>query len=224
MLDHQHGNSGGAHFSHQLDAGLRLDRRQPRQHLIEQQQFRFGGERARDFEATFLRRDQLAREHVGAGAEAAEFQHLVGLAARLAHMRGADQRADDDVVDHRHGLEAFHDLKGAPDPALAALRRRQRGDILAVKQDGPLRRRQHARDQIEQGRLAGAIAPEQRPALAAPNLQAQSAQQHALAARHVEVDAVEQPPPVELDAQPAHAEQRLSRHGAGPARRAAPRR
>ena len=58
-------------------------------------------------------------------ARPAEFQHLMGLAARLAHHGGADQRADDDVVDHRHGLEAFDDLEGARDAALAALRRRQ---------------------------------------------------------------------------------------------------
>jgi hypothetical protein len=69
--------------------------------------FRFGRERTGDFEPALLGRHQVAGKHVGARAKTAELQHLVGLAAGIAHHGGADQRADDDVVDHGHGLEAF---------------------------------------------------------------------------------------------------------------------
>ena len=127
MLDHQHGDAGIAHLAHQVDAGFGLDRRQPRQHLVEQQQLWFGRERPRHFEPALFRRHQVAGEHAGAGAETAEFQHLVCLAARHAHHGVADQRADDDVVDHAHGLETLDDLKGAADAAHAAFRRRQPG-------------------------------------------------------------------------------------------------
>src|SRR6267142_2703595 len=94
---------------------------------------------------------------------------LARTSARLAHDGGADQRADDDVVDDSHGLEALDDLERARDAALATLRRRQRGDVLAVEPDRSLRRRQHARDQIEQRRLAGAIGANQANDLAAPD-------------------------------------------------------
>ena len=100
-------------------------------------------------------------------ARPAELQHLMRLAARLAHHGGADQRADDDVVDDRHGLEALDHLEGAPDAALAALRRRQARDVLAVEPDRAFGRRQHARDQVEQRRLAGAVRADQADDLAA---------------------------------------------------------
>jgi hypothetical protein len=90
------------------------------------------------------------------------------LAAGIAHHGGADQRADDDVVDDRHGLKALHDLKGAADAALAAFGRRQRRDVLTVEDDRALGGRQHARDQIEQRRLAGAVRADQADDLAAP--------------------------------------------------------
>src|ERR1700730_7197423 len=111
--------------------------------------------------------NSLASTDVGAGGEAGKFQHLVGFAARLAHDGGADQRADDDVVDDGHGLEAFHDLEGARDAALAALRRRQRGDVFAVEKDRPLGRQPHTRDQVEQRRLAGTVGTDQPDDLAA---------------------------------------------------------
>ena len=148
---------------------LRLDRRQPGQHFVEQQQFRLGRQRARDLEPALFGRDQIAGQHVGARAEAAKFQHLVRLAAGIAHHGGADQRADDDVVDDRHGLEALDDLEGAADAALAALGRRQRGDVLAVEDDRALGRRQHAGDQVEQRRLAGAVRADQADDFAAPD-------------------------------------------------------
>ena len=115
-----------AHLAHQLDAALCFERRQAGQHLVEQQQLRFGRERPRDFEPAFLGRNQIARQRIGAVRKPGELQNLVSLAARLAHHGGADQRADDDVVDHAHGLEAVHDLEGARDAARAPCGRRQR--------------------------------------------------------------------------------------------------
>src|SRR5439155_22887508 len=57
--------------------------------------------------------------------------------------------------------------EGAPDAALTALGGRHVGDILAVEPDRALRRRQHAGDEIEQRRLAGAVGADQTDDLAA---------------------------------------------------------
>ena len=169
MFDHQHGDAGIAHLAHQLDAGLGLDWRQSREHLVQQQQFRLGRECAGDFESALFGRHQIAGEHVGARAKPAELQHLMRLAAGIAHHGGADQRADDDVVDHSHGLKTLHDLEGAADPALAAFGRRQRGDVITVEDDRALRGRQHARDQVEQRRLAGAVRADEADDFATPD-------------------------------------------------------
>src|SRR6478735_5762717 len=169
VFDHQDGDAGIAHLAHQFDAGFGFDRRQPREHLVQQQQFRFGGQRAGDFEPALFGRHQIAGEHVGARAKTAELQNLVGLAAGIAHHGGTHQRTDDDVIDDGHGLEAFHDLESTADPALAALRRRQRRDVHTVEDDRALGRRQHARDQVEQRRLAGAVGTDQSDDFAAPD-------------------------------------------------------
>ena len=141
----------------------------PGEHLVQQQQFRLGRQRAGDFEPALFGRHQIAGEHVGARGQTAKLQHLMRLAAGVAHHGGADQRADDDVVDHGHGLKTLHDLEGTADPALAAFGRRQRGDVFAVEDDRALRRRQHARDQVEQRRLAGAVRADQADDFAAPD-------------------------------------------------------
>src|SRR4051794_27946354 len=161
VLNHQHRDAGFAHTTHQLDAGLRFDRGQASQDLIKQQQFRPGRERTRHFKPALFRRDQIAREHVGASGKTGEFQNLIGLSARLAHDGSANQGADDDVVDDAHGLEAFDHLEGASDAAPAAFRCRQPRHVLAVEPDRALGWRQHARDQVEQRRLAGAVRPDQ---------------------------------------------------------------
>ena len=109
----------------------------------------------------------MAREHVGAGGKAGEFQDLMRLAARLPHGRGAHQRADDDIVDHAHGLEALDHLEGAADAALATLGRRHAGDVLAIEPDRAFGRPHHARDQVEHRRLTGTVRTDQADDLAA---------------------------------------------------------
>jgi len=54
-----------------------------------------GRQRARYLEPALFRRHQIACQHIGAGGKAGEFEHLMRLAAGLAHHGGADQRADD---------------------------------------------------------------------------------------------------------------------------------
>src|SRR5947207_5409497 len=51
VLDHQYGDAGVTHPAHQFHPGLRFERRQACEHLIEQQQLRLGRERTRDFES-----------------------------------------------------------------------------------------------------------------------------------------------------------------------------
>ena len=46
VLDHQHRDAGLAHLAHQRHAGLRLERREAGEALVEQQQLRLGGQSA----------------------------------------------------------------------------------------------------------------------------------------------------------------------------------
>jgi len=85
VLDHQHGDAGLAHLAHEFDAGLGFDRGQAGKHLVQQQQFRLGRQRARHLEAAFFGRNQIAGQHIGARAKAAKLQHFVRLAAGISH-------------------------------------------------------------------------------------------------------------------------------------------
>src|SRR5262249_17655882 len=104
-----------------------------------------------------------------AGRKAREVEHLVRLAASVAYVGGSDQAAYDNVVDHAHGLKAFHDLEGTADAAVAAFRRRQSRDVLAVEEDRAFGRPVDAGNQVEQRRLAGAVRTDQAHDLAACN-------------------------------------------------------
>ncbi len=98
MLDHQYRNTGGAHFSHQFDAGLRLDRRQSGEHFIQQQQFRLGRQRTRDLEPALFLWDQFAGGHLGAGGEAGKSTLFNLIAGVLPPTQGSIRFDGEDVT------------------------------------------------------------------------------------------------------------------------------
>src|SRR4051812_45135859 len=71
-----------------------------------------------------------------------------------------------DVVEHREASEKRIDLERAADAALHALRLRHAGDVLAAEEDAARARREGAGEHVDEGRLAGAVRPDQRMARA----------------------------------------------------------
>ena len=77
-------------------------------------------------------------------------------------MAGCERR----IVEHAHGPERPNNLMRDGEPAPDARRRRQSTDILAVQQDVSRIRPQHAGNDFQQGRLAGAVGSNQTDELA----------------------------------------------------------
>ena len=70
------------------------------------------------------------------------------------------------VLQHREAAEQGVDLERAREPALDPLRLGQVRDVLAVEQDAARARLQRAGDEIDEGRLAGAVGADERVARA----------------------------------------------------------
>src|SRR6202030_2373704 len=73
----------------------------------------------------------------------------------------AETGADGAVLQDRHIGERLYDLMGAGDAVARHHERPLAGDVDAVKGDAAGIRREHTVDEIEQGRLAGAVRPDQ---------------------------------------------------------------
>ncbi len=107
------------------DHAVGLGRPQARHHLVEQQQLRIGGERARHFQPLAVGQRQRRGALVALVVEIEAAQHLVRMRARVVDVVPVQQRADDDVVLDRQRRERPHDLEGAADAAPADLVGRQ---------------------------------------------------------------------------------------------------
>src|SRR5215204_1708645 len=70
------------------------------------------------------------------------------------------------VLGSCHGLERLRDLEGAADAAPEFLARRSAGDVLAVEDDGAAVGPALPVDEVERGRLAGAVGTDERQELA----------------------------------------------------------
>ena len=108
-----------------------LGRPQARHHLVEQQQFRIGGERARHFQPLAVGQRQRRGALRALVVEVEAAQHLVRMRARVRHVTAVQQRADDDVVLDGERRKRPHDLEGAADAAPANAVGRQAVDALA---------------------------------------------------------------------------------------------
>ena len=137
----------------------------------------------------------------GALLGAVEAQHRRGHAAPAAQVR-----AERDVLEHRHAGDHLHVLEGARHAALRDLARGQAVDALAAQRHLAARGRQHAGDEVEGGRLAGAVRADQA---------------EDLAGAHLEADVVDRHQAAELLAHRLHVEHHLAVRRAARARAAA---
>jgi hypothetical protein len=177
VLDQHHGDAARRGAADELLDLVRLVRVQSRRRLIQQQQPRLGGERARDLEAL----ERAVRQAVGARVRPARETHGVeegagGLAARALgarERRQAQQRAGEaaalvqpasghDVLERAHVEEDLRRLESAPDAGGGELMRRAAGQVCGSKPDPACVRAVDPGEQVEQRRLAGAVGADDR--------------------------------------------------------------
>ena len=109
----------------------------PGHRLVEQQHLGLGGQRPGDLQPLAAGRAEAVGRRVGDEAEADALQHLARLGARVARVGMAQEGADHDVVEHRHGLERQRHLEGAGDAEPGARLRRQPRDVAPSKYTVP---------------------------------------------------------------------------------------
>ena len=110
---------GTMDVAHQIDRKLHLALGEPRHRLVEQQHLWLGGQRARDFQPLAAGRAERARRRIRKPAHADPLQHGAGARFGFGAMRGAQERADHHVLQHRHALEGLRHLEGAREAELA---------------------------------------------------------------------------------------------------------
>ena len=129
--------------------------------LVEQQHFRFGRERTRNLQPLAAGRAERARRRVRKPAHADPLQHGARLFLGLGAMRGAQEGADHDVLQHRHALKRLRHLECAGKPELRPRLGRKMRDVVAFEQHLAGGRREIAGQAVEEGRLAGAVRADQ---------------------------------------------------------------
>jgi hypothetical protein len=157
----------GAHRGQRLveqdDVGVRGDGAGDRVRLaLAAGQARAGHVDARQFDADLVVRLARVARHRAAGQER---ERLVDLLAAQEHVRRHGQLVDEREV-----------LVDAVDPERARVVDRLELGLLATQQDPPLVRLLEARDDLDQGRLAGAVVAEQPQHLALAEVQVDVAQ------------------------------------------------
>src|SRR5439155_17720008 len=97
-------------------------------------------------------------------AEANQVEDLVGLFKSRAGLQPsvgpAEQRAHGGVLSDGHGRERAHDLEGAPDTQAGDPVGRHDADRLFLPADVARVRTSESADAVEEGRLAGAVGPD----------------------------------------------------------------
>ena len=188
MFDHQDGDAEFvANVEHEAGDVFGLFLVHAGDHFVQQQQLRLASERAGELHPFLLPVGQLPDDRIADLLDLQKFYDFLHLLARgdllgagateeqrgLQHARfHMDMAADEDVVDDRAGLEQGQILEGAAD----AERREARGplqrDVGAFEQNVPAGRSQHAADEIEERRLAGAVRSDHAANLAAGDVEA----------------------------------------------------
>ena len=179
VLDQKDCESGFAvELAQNRDDPVGFGRPQASHRLVEQQQFRIGGERARHFEPFAVRQRQRRRALEAFVVEVEPAQHLVRMRTRGVDVTAMQQRADDDVVLDAQARERPHDLKGAADAAPANTVGRQMLDALAGESDGAAIGRKHSGDHVEQRGLAGTVRADHGEDAALGHLEADPVHRH----------------------------------------------
>ena len=172
VLDPHDGGAAGADALDGADQLLTFALREAAGDLVEQQHLRPGGKRTRHLQPLALQEREGARQRIGARHQVGLFQNagaeidaVVGLASAAVH-GGHEQ-----VLEHGEALERPRDLMRAADAGPAALMRARARHVDAVEQHLSAIGRDVAGDQVEQGRLAGAVGSDDAHRVAARNRQ-----------------------------------------------------
>ena len=140
--------------------------------LVEHEDRRLERDHQRDFQLALIAVRQRGRRNVAPVAERDALEHGVGARDQLAvahpraqhvvmHARGRLDR-ETHVLHHREAGKQIGQLKRAADAGAGARRRGQARDVAAVEQDLAGARGELSGDQVEVGRLAGAVRPDDR--------------------------------------------------------------
>src|ERR1700727_2532867 len=95
------------------------------------------------------------------GLQSGQFDDAAGVIARVVAMRMPQERADHHVLQHRHVFERDRHLEGTSDAGAGMNGRPGTGHVLAIEDDAATGRQSLAGEAIEEGRLAGAVRPDQ---------------------------------------------------------------
>ena len=144
---------------HALDFG----RVEAGEHLVEQQEQRLRRERPGQLEAFLPGDGELRRRRRQPVFEADEHRDLARhrAGARKRQILAPEAGADGAILQHGEVGERLHDLVRARQTVPGDAIRRLPGEIGAGEFHPPLVGRKHAVDQVEHGRLSGAVRPDQ---------------------------------------------------------------
>jgi len=167
MLDPDHRDAGGLDARELAHQFLRLVFCQAPGDLVEQQQLRLRGQRARQLEALAIQESQRRRGPVRLRGQPGLLEHRMRrLPRRALGLAAAEAGRGHEVLEHGHRAEGLRHLVAAADAAAAASMRREARDVAAVVFDATGVAAHVARDQVEQRRLAGAVRTEDAERLA----------------------------------------------------------
>ncbi len=152
--------------ANQPDDRLDLRRIQARHHLVEEEQRRLGRQRPRQLETLALGQGQRPRRDMLARGEP-DARHDVARPRERVRRPGVPrQGADADVLEDGHAREGPDDLERPRQAELADRVRRKSDDGPAAEADVAGVRREKAREEIEDGGLAGAVGADEAQHLA----------------------------------------------------------
>jgi len=166
VLDHQERDALAPEPPDQRHGALGLRRVEPGHQLVEQQEPRRGGERARQLEALEVDQRELRRQAVRLALQAHECEQTLGLPHPRARVAAgaAVETPHEHVVESGEPGERSSALERARDTLGAHAVRREAGDVAIVEADRAGVRLEGPRDQVEERRLArpvGAHDPDQ---------------------------------------------------------------
>jgi len=171
VLDHQNGKIRRQIGNRLLDA-RRIALRHAGGGLVEQQDPGFERKRKREFQQSLLAVGDLADAAAGKLGDAEPGKQRMHLIHHVRHGAVAGEHAagpalalqdgERDMFLRRHLGEEPRHLEGPHEAAAHALRRPEAGDILVAERDRAGIRQEIAGDEVDEGRLAGAVRADQR--------------------------------------------------------------
>ena len=144
--------------------------------LVEQREGRLQGERPGDADTALIAIGKAVAAVLGLFRKAHPVEDFARLLPGRPARKPAADCGDRKVLLHRHRPEETRRLETAADTGLGDLAGRELGNVDAVEADAAAGRALEAAQDIDHGRLAGAVRADQAEHFAAPDLQVDPAQ------------------------------------------------